>query len=126
MNREYKDYIRILGLEFVSKHGVRHGEKKYAQRFEVDVEIGLDLSHASMTDELDDTINYSKVASIVKSVVKGEHCNLIERLALKIIESVSEILGEGSEITVRVRKPMAPLEIQFKTVEVELKRIVKK
>ena len=80
------DYIRILGLKFISKHGVRAEEKIFPQIFEVDIEICLDLSVPSETDDLKDTVNYSAVSSIIRNIVEGDHCNLIERIAGKIID----------------------------------------
>jgi dihydroneopterin aldolase len=121
-----KDVIRILGLRFVSKHGVRPEEKIFPQTFEVDIEICLDLSIPSETDDIIDTVNYSTVATIVRNIVEGATCNLIEKIAGKIVNDISKILDEGSVITIRVRKPSAPLEMQFRTVEVELKRTVLK
>jgi 7,8-dihydroneopterin aldolase/epimerase/oxygenase len=118
------DTIKIIGLKFSAKHGVLPEEKNIYQPFEVDVELKLDLSKASESDNIEDTVNYSHIAAIVKEVVKGESCCLIERLAGKIIEKVRLLITDG-EIIVRVRKPRAPLDAQFDTVEVELKRTVK-
>nr|MQY77644.1 hypothetical protein [Bacteroidota bacterium] len=55
----------------------------------------------------------------------GGHCNLIERLAGRIIENLSDLIDEG-ELIVRVRKPKAPLDTPFNTVEVELRRTINK
>ncbi|MFC1528848.1 dihydroneopterin aldolase [Candidatus Latescibacterota bacterium] len=119
------DTIRILGLQLNARHGVRHEEKTLTQPFEIDVEITSDLSGAAASDKLEDTIDYSFVVSVVKDVIQGDHCCLIERLAGLIIDRLSEEINEG-EITVRVRKPRAPIEVPFKTVEVELRREIKR
>ena len=120
-----KDKIRIIGLMFNTRHGLRPEEKTLTQPFELDIEITRDLTVAAASDRLEDTIDYSMVVSIVKNVVQGEHCRLIEKLAGDIIERLSTILHEG-EVTVRVRKPRAPIEVPFKTVEVELTRELKR
>ncbi len=93
------------------------------QPFEVDVELHTSLSGPSVSDSIDDTIDYSTVAAGVAEVVNGESCELIERLAGRIIESLSGLILSG-ELIVRVRKPKAPLNIPFETVEVELKRTI--
>ena len=118
------DTIRIIGLMFNTRHGVRPEEKTLTQPFEVDVEITRDLSDAVASDKLEDTINYSTVVSLVKDVVYGGHCRLIEKLAGDIIERLSAVESEGV-VTVRVRKPRAPIDVPFKTVEVELIRKLK-
>ena len=124
------DTIRVIGLKFAAKHGVLPEEKSLIQPFEVDVEIKRDLSVPAESDQLDDTVDYSRIVSIVKEVINGEYCCLIEKLAGLIIEKVSGLVHEG-EIIVRVRKPKAPLiqsgvSIPFENIEVELQRTIKK
>ncbi|MFC1539707.1 dihydroneopterin aldolase [Candidatus Latescibacterota bacterium] len=118
------DSIRVVGLMFSAKHGVLPEEKVLNQPFEVDVEVKTDLSVPAVSDNLDDTVNYSLIVSRVKAVINGESYCLIEKLAGLIIEKVSELVKNG-EVIVRVRKPKAPLKIPFETVEVELKRTIK-
>ena len=120
-----KDIIRVTGLKFAARHGVLPEEKNLLQPFEVDVEITCDLSIPAGNDRLEDTVNYSHIVSKVGEVMNGGHCNLIERLAGRIIGSLSDII-DGGELIVRVRKPKAPLDTPFDTVEVELQRIIKK
>ena len=120
-----KDTIRVIGLKFAAKHGVLPEEKNLHQPFEVDVEIKGDLSVPAESDLLEDTVNYSLIVSIVEEVMNGEHCSLLERLAGNIIEKVSAIIDAG-EVIVRVRKPRAPIGIQFDNIEVELRRTVKR
>ena len=120
-----KDTIRVLGLKFAAKHGVLPCERNLTQPFEIDVEVMCDLSVPAESDRLEDTINYSQIVSKVQQVVNGGHCYLIEKLAGRIIENVSVLVDEG-EIIVRVRKPRAPISIPFDTVEVELRRVIKK
>jgi dihydroneopterin aldolase len=115
------DTIRIIGLKFSAKHGVLPEEKTLIQPFEVDIEIIRDLSLPAASDRLEDTVNYSRVISLVKEVVNGEQCALIERLAGRIIERLEGLLDKG-EVIVRVRKPRAPVDIQFDSIEVELRR----
>ncbi len=119
-----KDTIRIIGLKFAAKHGVLPEEKNLLQPFEVDVEVKRDLSVPAQSDLIEDTLNYSLIVSRVQDVMNGDHCSLIEKLAGKIINKVCVLVDEG-EVTVRVRKPRAPIGIQCDTVEVELRRTVK-
>jgi 7,8-dihydroneopterin aldolase/epimerase/oxygenase len=119
------DTIRVLGLQFMARHGVHPEEKTLPQLFEVDVEVCRDLTIPAGSDRLDDTVNYSRIVSAVRTVMEGEPCNLLERLAGKIIENLSVFITEGT-VTVRVRKPRAPLPIPFHTVEIQLHCEMKK
>jgi dihydroneopterin aldolase len=115
------DSIRVLGMTFAACHGVHPEEKAAPQRFEVDVEIVRDLSVAAKSDCLDDTVDYSRIVSIVRDVMEGETCNLLERLAGKIIERLAEYV-RGANVMVYIRKPGAPLAVPFRTVEIKLER----
>lgn len=115
------DVIRVLGMTFAGRHGVHAEEKVYPQRFEVDVEISGDFSLPAESGRLDDTVNYSLVVSVVRGVMEGDSCDLIERLAGKIMERMGEFVS-GGRVIVRVRKPGAPLAVPFRTVEFELER----
>ena len=119
------DTIRVIGLKFAAKHGVLPEEKNLIQPFEVDVEIKRDLTVPAESDQLDDTIDYSQIVSIVQEVMNGEYCCLIEKLAGLILDKVSILVHEG-EVIVRVRKPRAPISIPFENIEVELQRTIKK
>ena len=119
-----RDTIRIIGLKFNARHGVRPEEKTLTQPFEVDVEIEHDLSLAAVSDRLEDTIDYSRVVAVIQDVIHGEQCHLIEKLAGNILVRLRTLVREG-EVTVRVRKPRAPLDVPFDTLEVELKREIK-
>ena len=117
------DSIRILGLRYNVCHGVFPEEKTLAQPFEIDVEISSDLSTASKSDRLKDTINYSRVVTTVSEVMNGPPCRLLERLAGEIIEKLCDMVNDG-EITVRVRKPRAPIDVPFETIEIEMKHCI--
>jgi dihydroneopterin aldolase len=112
--------VRVMGLKFSAAHGVHPEEKTIPQAFEVDVEVAMDLSRSAADDRLEDTVDYGRIASAVREVMEGESCSLLERLAGKIVERI-RVLAPGGEVTVRVRKPGAPLPIPFDTVEVELR-----
>jgi dihydroneopterin aldolase len=116
-----RDRIAVRGMLFLARHGVSLDERLEPQPFEVDVELHKDLSSASSSDELADTIDYSALFSLVGSIVEGQSFRLIESLAGTIADSV---LAEtdATAVEVRVRKPRAPLPGPFETVEVVIHR----
>lgn len=119
------DKIRIIGLMVNARHGDRHEERTLTQPFEIDVEIERDLSLAGVTDKLDDTVDYGRVVDIVKTVMNGDHCRLLESLAERILDRMAELI-RADVITVRIRKPRAPIDIPFDTIEVEMSRKLSK
>jgi len=59
------DLICLKGIKGFGYHGVFEDEAKNGQDFFVDLEISVDLSRASSTDDLKDTIDYGSLASLV-------------------------------------------------------------
>jgi dihydropteroate synthase len=115
------DRIRLIGLRFEAPHGVLAAERDAAQRWEVDVELTADAASAAAADVLSATVDYALVYEAARDVVEGEPVQLVETLAERIAARVLERLGVDA-VTVRVRKPDAPLPGPFATVEVEVRR----
>lgn len=111
--------LRLKNMVFCGHHGVYAEERALGQKIEVDVELGADFRQAGKTDNLDLTIDYSKVYQLVKTVVETEQYNLIEAIAAAIL---ARIRGAYSvpQITVRVRKPQPPVGGVVDTVEFEI------
>lgn len=115
------DVIRLTGMEFYGYHGVFEAEQELGQRFEVDVELFLDLKPAADTDDIEVTLNYVDVYTLVKELVEERTFNLIEALAEVIAGEVLESFSvEG--VVVRVRKPHVSMGGLLRTVEVEIER----
>ena len=92
---------------FHAIHGVYESERVSPQRFIVDVDL---TSSFPEDDDLAGTVDYSVLVSRIAEVVLGEPVNLIETLASRIADlCLADDLV--SEVTVRVSKPDAPLQI---------------
>lgn len=115
------DVIRLLGMEFYGYHGVFEAEQEFGQRFEVDLELHLDLKPAGATDDLDDTLNYVDVYTVVQEIVEDRTFNLLETVAEVIAYEVLEAFKIAG-VVVRVRKPHVSLGGLLRTVEVEIER----
>jgi dihydroneopterin aldolase len=115
------DRITLRGMHFLARHGVTLEERLEPQPFDVDVELETDLSTSAASDDLADTIDYAEVFALVGGVVEGESHRLIEALAGAIADAVLATTTADA-VTVRVRKPRAPLPGPFETVEASLTR----
>lgn len=113
--------IRLHGMQFYAYTGVLESERELGQRFEVDVEMSLDLQTAAESDDLDATVDYSRVFGRVREIVSGPPFLLIEALAGSIADA---ILAEFpvERVVVRVRKPHVSMGGLLQSVEVELER----
>jgi len=120
-NLPVSDKIVLRDMVFYAYHGVFDAEHELGQRFEVDVELHLDLRSIGKSDDIDLTINYVDVYTIVKDQVEEQDFKLVEGLAEAIAaELLSSYELEG--VVVRVRKPHAPIGGVTGGVEVEIYR----
>lgn len=117
------DRLSLLGMRFLGRHGVLPEEKVTAQPFEVDLVLHADLAQAAERDDLAATVDYAALFDLVRAIVEGTTRDLIEALAGAI---ASAVLGatppEVDAVEVRVRKPEAPIDGTFDTVEVSILR----
>lgn len=103
------DRILLTGLTFYGYHGVHPEERQLGQRFVVDLALTLDLEPAGRSDDLTQTINYSQVYQLVRGVVEGPACNLIEAVAERIAQAILT-QTRAHAVWVRVAKPWAPVK----------------
>ena len=116
------DVISLKGIWGFGYHGVFDHEAKNGQDFFVDLEIQLDLSKASLSDNLNDTIDYGALADVVVEEITGERVQLIERLAGRIADRIKDGHPEISKIAVTVHKPKAPISAQTTDISVTITR----
>lgn len=108
------------GMAFFGRHGVFPAERELGARFTVDVELDADLSRAGRSDRLQDTIDYAYAYRLVREVVEGEPCHLLEAVAERIARRLLE-LDLVQRVTVRIRK-RPPLPGEFESFGVEVTR----
>jgi len=116
------DRIVLSNLQFLATHGVEPHEKVAPQRFEVDVELGLDLGPAGRADDLRQTVDYGPVYRTVAGVVEGRTFDLIEALAEAIAAAVLAEQPLVEAVVVRVRKPEVDLGGPLGHAGVEIRR----
>ncbi|MCX7747355.1 MAG: dihydroneopterin aldolase [Clostridia bacterium] len=116
------DKVTLKNMKFYAYHGVLQKEKDQGQYFFIDVDMFMDLKEAGNTDDLTDTVDYSAVYEIVKSITINYKFSLIEKLAGEISREILSRYQKICEIIVRVRKPDAPIGGELDYAQVEMKR----
>ena len=102
------DRIVLHNMQFRGRHGYYDHELVTPQRFEIDVELVLNLQPAGIDDDLTKTIDYGAVYAATRQIVESTSFRLLEALA----EAIShELLADFAvtEVGVRVRKPEVQL-----------------
>tara|TARA_B100001250_G_scaffold387461_1_gene384869 strand:+ start:100 stop:468 length:369 start_codon:yes stop_codon:yes gene_type:complete len=115
------DKIEVKNLKIVGRHGVFDFERSQDRTFELDLVLFLDLSKASKSDNLEDTIDYAEIIDAVIKEFTKKNYNLIEAVAESIISRLFKEFN-FDKVKVRIRKPHAPIDAEFDTVQVELER----
>jgi 7,8-dihydroneopterin aldolase/epimerase/oxygenase len=116
------DLIRITGIKGFGYHGVFESERANGQDFYVDVELEVDLTRASVSDDVNDTINYAEVIDLVIEEITSNPVSLIEKLAGRIAERIKETYAQAALVTVTVHKPQAPVSADVKDISVTISR----
>jgi dihydroneopterin aldolase len=116
------DRILLDGMVFQARHGVYPHEKTTSQRFEVDVELLLDLQPAGLEDDLERTLDYGRVYETVRTIVESTTFNLIEALAEAIAHELLSEFPALEELEVRVRKPEVKLGGPLRSAGVQIRR----
>ncbi len=111
------DKILIRGLEVGACHGVHAEEKVNPQPFIFDADIYTEFYSAAKQDDINATVNYSKVCDILVETATKNCYNLIETLAYSGVYALFEGLN-FKKISLTVYKPQAPVKHKFGTVGV--------
>ena len=115
------DRIRIKNLKIPARHGVYEFEKKKDGTFELDIELYLPLLKAGKSDRVEDTINYEDIISTATKAFTEKQYALVEAAAQSVCDRLLNDF-KIDKIKIRVRKPHAPIDADFDTVEVRLNR----
>jgi dihydroneopterin aldolase len=116
------DRIHLAGMVFLSHVGAGDDERADAQEIEVDVVLELDLEPAGASDDLAQTINYSRLFDACREIVEGGSFHLLEAIAAAIANRVLADFSPVDAVTVRVRKPGVPIDGQLDYAGVEIER----
>lgn len=114
--------VSLKNMVFYGFHGVYEFERELGQRFYVDLDMKADLSQASKSDNLEETVDYVAVYNQTKEIVENHRFQLLEALSYKLAEEVLRLHPLVEEVTVRVRKPSVPIAAALDYVEVEAVR----
>ena len=117
------DTIGLVGMSFFGRHGVLPEERALGQQFVVDVWLECDLAAAGRTDDLRQTVDYSEVHDLVRAIVTGPPCALIEAVAERIAAAILASQPRVLAVTVQVGKPQVRLgDTVLTRAEVRIRR----
>jgi dihydroneopterin aldolase len=115
--------IELIGLVVFGHHGYLEEERRLGQRFLVDLWVDLD-GQATGTDRIEETVDYRRLAALVREIFEGEQRLLLEGLAGSLADEVLARFEPVRRVRVRVRKPDVVLDppVEHAAVIVEQER----
>ena len=87
------DTIFLRGLEVECIIGFIDWERRVKQTVVIDLELPVDCRAASIRDEVEDTLDYKKVAKRVIAFIEASEFKLVETLANRLAMTLLEEFG---------------------------------
>lgn len=113
--------IEITGLSLYTHHGVSEAEREIGQRLVLDLRIEAGTCDATVTDRVEDTVDYGEVCQTVALVAQQRSYKTLERLCTAIADRLLEEY-EAESVWVRAAKPEPPIPLPVQEVSVEVVR----
>ena len=113
--------IEISGLSLFTHVGVSAAEREVGQRLLLDLRLDLDDCDATVTDRLEDTVDYAEVCDTTNLVAQQRTYKTLERLCTAIADRLLERYNAYS-VWVKAAKPEPPLALPVGEVSVEVWR----
>jgi 7,8-dihydroneopterin aldolase/epimerase/oxygenase len=105
---DMSDAIQVRCLRLWAHVGVLDFERREGQWFELDLELGVDLSAAGRSDALADTLDYSQLITALQHQARSLICQTLEHYSERILDRIEELYGPVP-IRLELRKCHAPV-----------------
>ena len=111
--------IEIVGLSLYTHHGVEAAEREVGQRLVFDLSFDVSDCDATVTDRVEDTIDYGEVCQQVALAAQERSYKTLERLCSAIADRMMDRYNADA-VTVRATKPEPPIPLPVEEVTVEV------
>ena len=113
--------IEISGLSLYTHHGVSEAEREVGQRLVIDLRLDVGQTDATVTDSIEDTVDYAEVCQLVALIAQQRSHRTLERLCSTIADRLlADYDLEG--VWVKASKPEPPIALPVEEVSVEVWR----
>ena len=111
--------ITVEGIKVFAYHGHLPEEAVLGGHFLVNTFVESDTEEVENSDNLNDTVDYVKIISIVHEQMEIRS-NMIEHAARRIANSILQ-LDRVREVTIELEKLLPPIHANFGKISVTLK-----
>jgi dihydroneopterin aldolase len=113
--------IEISGLSLFTHVGVTAAEREVGQRLLLDIRLDVGECDATITDRIEDTVDYAQVCDTANLVAQQRSYKTLERLCTAIADRLLEQF-DAHAVWVKSAKPEPPLPLPVTEVSVEVWR----
>jgi 7,8-dihydroneopterin aldolase/epimerase/oxygenase len=113
--------IEISGLSLFTHVGVTAAEREVGQRLLLDLRLDVGDCDATVTDRLEDTVDYAAVCDAANLVAQQRSYKTLERLCAAVADRLLDQY-EAHAVWVKAAKPEPPLAFPVTEVSVEVWR----
>ncbi len=113
--------IEVNGLSLYTHHGVSEAEREVGQRLVLDLRLEVGECDATITDRVEDTIDYGEVCQVVALVAQQRSYRTLERLCTAIADRLLDQY-DAETVWVKASKPEPPIPLPVEDVSVEVFR----
>jgi 7,8-dihydroneopterin aldolase/epimerase/oxygenase len=111
--------IEITGLSLYTHHGVGAAEREIGQRLIFDLSFEVGECDATVTDRVEDTVDYADVCQQVALAAQERSYRTLERLCSAVADRMIDRYN-AEAVTVRATKPEPPIALPVDEVSVEI------
>ena len=113
--------VEISGLSLFTHHGATEAEQQTGQRLVFDITFEVEDCDATVTDRLEDTIDYARVCEVAALVATQRSDKTLERLCAAIADRLLKDF-DAQAVSVKAAKPEPPFALPVDDVSVEVWR----
>jgi dihydroneopterin aldolase len=113
--------IEISGLSLFTHLGVTAAEREVGQRLLLDIRLDAGECDATITDRIEDTIDYGQVCEVANLVAQQRTYRTLERLCAAIADRLLSQY-DAHAVWVKAAKPEPPFALPVTEVSVEVWR----
>lgn len=113
--------VEVNGLSLYTHHGVTAAEREVGQRLILDIRLELGEADATVTDRLEDTVDYGRVCEVAALVATQRSDKTLERMCAAIADRLLRDF-DAQAVSVKASKPEPPIPLTVEDVSVEVWR----
>ena len=113
--------VEVTGLSLYTHHGVSAAEREVGQRLILDLRFDAGACDATVTDRVEDTVDYGRVCEVAALVATQRSDKTLERLCAAVADRLLKDF-DAQAVSVKASKPEPPIALPVEDVSVEVWR----